>query len=90
GHDEFNPPSWPSTCAPENEDWVLMSNSYIGSFGLCGTGTAYPEEFWNCAGTSAGLPSSSLRRFCHMKAIMTAGRPSLIKAVSPTPGSRTL
>ncbi|CAM9506959.1 unnamed protein product [Ectocarpus fasciculatus] len=46
GYDEFNPPSWPSTCAPEKDDWVLTD------IGMCGSTAAwYPEEFWNCAGT---------------------------------------
>lgn len=49
---------------PKRKTGFSCPNSYIGSFGLCGTGAAYPEEFWNCAGTSAGLASSSLRRFC--------------------------
>ncbi|CAM9321699.1 unnamed protein product [Pylaiella littoralis] len=43
GYDDFNPPSWPSTCAPEKSDWVQTS------VGMCGEETRYPEEFWNCA-----------------------------------------
>ncbi|CAM9296849.1 unnamed protein product [Ectocarpus sp. 6 AP-2014] len=83
GYEEFHPPSWPSTCASEKENWVLMSNSYIGSFGLCGTGAAYPEEFWNCAGTS--VEDTQTEDDCEVKTMMPAGRPSLIMDVSPTP-----
>ena len=43
GYAEFNPPSWPSSCAPSKEDWI---NEAVG---FCGDGDAYPEEFWNCA-----------------------------------------
>lgn len=44
GYEEFNPPSWPSACAPEKKDWI-----YLG-LGTCGEeGVSYPEEFWNCA-----------------------------------------
>ncbi|CAN0177329.1 unnamed protein product [Pylaiella littoralis] len=43
GYAEFNPPSWPSSCAPAKQDWI---NEVVGQ---CGEGDNYPEEFWNCA-----------------------------------------
>ncbi|CAM9914105.1 unnamed protein product [Pylaiella littoralis] len=43
GYAEFNPPSWPSSCAPAKENWI---NEVVGQ---CGEGDRYPEEFWNCA-----------------------------------------
>ena len=43
GYEEFNPPSWPGSCAPNKADWI---NEVVGQ---CGDGDAYPEEFWNCA-----------------------------------------
>ncbi|CAN0283632.1 unnamed protein product, partial [Ectocarpus fasciculatus] len=57
GYAEFNPPSWPSSCAPSKADWI---NEVVGQ---CGDGDAYPEEFWNCADiaiTSDGGPAPSL------------------------------
>ncbi|CAM9493185.1 unnamed protein product [Ectocarpus fasciculatus] len=54
GYAEFNPPSWPSSCAPSKADWI---NEVVGQ---CGDGDAYPEEFWNCADisiTSDGGPA---------------------------------
>ncbi|CAM9846398.1 unnamed protein product, partial [Laminaria digitata] len=56
GYEEFNPPSWPSKCAPTKADWI---NEVVGQ---CGDGDAYPEEFWNCADieiTSGALGISS-------------------------------
>lgn len=53
GYDEFNPPSWPGSCAPNKEDWIEL-NRYV-----CGTNEAYPEEFWACSDislTSGGCP----------------------------------
>ncbi|CBJ30292.1 EsV-1-166 [Ectocarpus siliculosus] len=47
GYAEFNPPSWPSSCAPSKADWI---NEIVGQH--CGDGDAYPEEFWNCADVS--------------------------------------
>ncbi|CAN0384662.1 unnamed protein product, partial [Ectocarpus fasciculatus] len=46
GYAEFNPTSWPSSCAPSKADWI---NEAVGQ---CGDGDAYPEEFWNCADVS--------------------------------------
>ncbi|CAM9767269.1 unnamed protein product, partial [Ectocarpus sp. 8 AP-2014] len=46
GYAEFNPPSWPGSCAPSKADWI---NEAVGQ---CGDGDAYPEEFWNCADVS--------------------------------------
>ena len=43
GYAEFNPDSWPGSCAPNKADWI---NEVVGQ---CGDGPAYPEEFWNCA-----------------------------------------
>ncbi|CAM9970743.1 unnamed protein product, partial [Hapterophycus canaliculatus] len=43
GYDEFNPPSWPGSCAPDKEDWIELDR-YI-----CGTNEVYPEEFWACS-----------------------------------------
>lgn len=43
GYDEFEPPSWPSACAPNKDDWIALD------LPVCGEGDAYPEEFWNCA-----------------------------------------
>ncbi|CAN0393687.1 unnamed protein product, partial [Ascophyllum nodosum] len=54
GYDEFNPPSWPSECAPNKGDWILTS------LNMCGVDGNYPEEYWNCADieiTSDGAPS---------------------------------
>ncbi|CAM9914038.1 unnamed protein product [Pylaiella littoralis] len=56
GYAEFNPPSWPSSCAPAKEDWI---NEVVGQ---CGEGDRYPEEFWNCADieiTSDGGPGGA-------------------------------
>ncbi|CBN77502.1 EsV-1-166 [Ectocarpus siliculosus] len=56
GYAEFNPESWPSSCAPTKADWI---NEVVGH---CGDGDAYPEEFWNCADisiTSDGDPAPS-------------------------------
>lgn len=44
GYDEFEPASWPGSCAPSKSDWVLTENRI-----LCGTNGAYPEEFWQCS-----------------------------------------
>ncbi|CAM9643894.1 unnamed protein product [Ectocarpus sp. 13 AM-2016] len=55
GYAEFNPESWPSSCAPSKADWI---NEVVGQ---CGDGDAYPEEFWNCADisiTSDGGPGT--------------------------------
>eukprot|EP00752_Nemacystus_decipiens_P016303 g14579.t1 len=46
GYAEFNPESWPSTCAPTKDQWI---NEEVG---FCGEGDNYPEEFWNCADIS--------------------------------------
>ncbi|CAM9659076.1 unnamed protein product, partial [Sphacelaria rigidula] len=46
GYEGFNPPSWPSECAPNKEDWITLDP------GMCGVGDSYPEEFWNCADVS--------------------------------------
>lgn len=43
GYDEFEPASWPSKCAPQKEDWIVL-NRYI-----CGEDGSYPEEFWACS-----------------------------------------
>lgn len=43
GYDEFNPPSWPSTCAPNKEDWITTERR------VCGLEGSYPEEFWQCS-----------------------------------------
>eukprot|EP00903_Cladosiphon_okamuranus_P021001 g19293.t1 len=43
GYDEFNPPSWPSECAPNKEDWIATNRR------LCGEDGSYPEEFWSCS-----------------------------------------
>lgn len=43
GYDEFDPPSWPSECAPDKEDWIELDR-YV-----CGTHSKYPEEFWACS-----------------------------------------
>ncbi|CAN0441895.1 unnamed protein product [Ascophyllum nodosum] len=43
GYEEFNPPSWPSKCAPNKGDWILTG------LNMCGVGDSYPEEYWNCA-----------------------------------------
>eukprot|EP00752_Nemacystus_decipiens_P007761 g6935.t1 len=49
GYAEFNPESWPGSCASSKADWI---NEEVG---FCGEGDAYPEEFWNCADIS--IPS---------------------------------
>lgn len=43
GYEEFNPPSWPSSCAPNKSDWIELDR-YV-----CGTRGRYPEEFWACS-----------------------------------------
>ncbi|CAM9378424.1 unnamed protein product, partial [Ectocarpus sp. 8 AP-2014] len=43
GYEEFNPPSWPSSCAPNKWDWIELDR-YV-----CGTRGRYPEEFWACS-----------------------------------------
>eukprot|EP00752_Nemacystus_decipiens_P006569 g5915.t1 len=53
GYDEFDPPSWPSECAPNKEDWIDMSRPSI-----CGERSVYPEEFWNCADISISQDGS--------------------------------
>ncbi|CAB1104009.1 unnamed protein product [Ectocarpus sp. CCAP 1310/34] len=58
GYADFNPESWPSSCAPSKADWI---NEVVGQ---CGDGDAYPEEFWNCADisiTSDGGPGTAPR-----------------------------
>ncbi|CAM9196488.1 unnamed protein product [Ectocarpus fasciculatus] len=73
GYAEFNPPSWPSECAPSKADWI---NEVVGQ---CGDGDAYPEEFWNCADisiTSDGGPG-------------TAPAPRPAPAPTPTPEEET-
>ena len=40
GYNDFNPPSWPSQCAPDKESW----NVYPGA-----AARRYPQEFWNCS-----------------------------------------
>ena len=52
GYDDFNPPSWPSDCAPDKDAWVTYG--YREPEAICGTMTSYhsinyPEEFWNCS-----------------------------------------
>lgn len=47
GYEEFNPPSWPSSCAPNKDQWVLTNKRVV-----CGTGGTYPEEFWQCSDIS--------------------------------------
>ena len=37
GYEEFNPPSWPSKCAPNKGDWILTG------LNMCGVGDSYPE-----------------------------------------------
>eukprot|EP00903_Cladosiphon_okamuranus_P005740 g5696.t1 len=47
GYDEFEPPSWPGTCAPNKEDWIIQDTIRPD---MCGDRElAYPEEFWNCS-----------------------------------------
>ncbi|CAM9620047.1 unnamed protein product [Ectocarpus fasciculatus] len=46
GYEEFNPPSWPGTCAPNKSDWIELNRS------ICGEDGAYPEEFWACSDIS--------------------------------------
>ena len=41
GYDEFNPPSWPSTCAPDKDAWVIYQGDNREE--------DYPEEFWSCS-----------------------------------------
>ncbi|CAN0101493.1 unnamed protein product [Ectocarpus sp. 6 AP-2014] len=56
GYEGFNPPSWPSACAPNKEDWVDTTGEACGQEGY------YPEEFWACSDfsiTSDGPPSST-------------------------------
>lgn len=47
GYEEFNPPSWPSQCAPNKDDWIDLSIPYCGdkSWHLA-------EEFWQCSDIS--------------------------------------
>ncbi|CAN0370430.1 unnamed protein product [Ascophyllum nodosum] len=40
GYEEFNPPSWPSKCAPNKGDWILTG------LNMCGVGDSYPEGKW--------------------------------------------
>lgn len=47
GYEEFNPPSWPSECAPNKEDWIQLDRYICGEGGP--TGISYPEEFWACS-----------------------------------------
>ncbi|CAM9477545.1 unnamed protein product [Ectocarpus fasciculatus] len=49
GYEKFNPPSWPSQCAPDKSDWVLIAPEWQTDMKQCGIDGAYPEEFWNCA-----------------------------------------
>lgn len=44
GYDEFNPPSWPSECAPDKEDWIAT-----GSHNCNQPGRTWGNLFWNCA-----------------------------------------
>lgn len=37
GYDEFEPSSWPSSCAPNKEDWIDVDRW------MCGMDGAYPE-----------------------------------------------
>ncbi|CAN0471227.1 unnamed protein product, partial [Hapterophycus canaliculatus] len=46
GYDEYNPSSWPSSCAPAKEDWVELHRS------ICGTNAQSPEELWGCSDIS--------------------------------------
>eukprot|EP00752_Nemacystus_decipiens_P011645 g10338.t1 len=57
GYDDFDPPSWPGSCAPESKDWIQTS------LNTCGENGHYPEEFWNCADieiTSDGEPEQEI------------------------------
>eukprot|EP00904_Undaria_pinnatifida_P013285 jgi/Undpi1/9087/HiC_scaffold_26.g11547.m1 len=46
GYKEFNPPSWPGSCAPNKEDWVLLTDEV----NYCGDSIwDYAEEFWGCS-----------------------------------------
>ena len=44
GYDEFNPPSWPSECAPNKEDWIAT-----GSAECRKPGAKYGNVFWQCS-----------------------------------------
>lgn len=44
GYDEFDPPSWPSECAPNKEDWIAVNSHYCNS-----PGREWGNLFWNCA-----------------------------------------
>ncbi|CAM9862130.1 unnamed protein product [Ectocarpus fasciculatus] len=60
GYEEFNPSSWPSQCAPDKSDWVLIAPEWQPNMNQCGIDGGYAEEFWNCAGASSGLDYSFL------------------------------
>eukprot|EP00903_Cladosiphon_okamuranus_P008987 g8597.t1 len=44
GYDEFNPPSWPSTCGPNKEDWIEVTSHKCNS-----PGREWGNMFWNCS-----------------------------------------
>ena len=44
GYDEFNPPSWPSKCAPNKEDWIATSSAECRK-----PGAKYGNVFWQCS-----------------------------------------
>ncbi|CAM9313818.1 unnamed protein product [Scytosiphon promiscuus] len=56
GYDEFDPPSWPSECAPAKAEWIQTS------LGMCGDEGRYPEEFWNCADITKKCDEAILER----------------------------
>ena len=53
GSAEFDPPSWPSRCAPDKDTWTTYDRREPEA--ICGTPTTtyfsinYPEEFWGCS-----------------------------------------
>lgn len=55
GYDEFERSSWPSTCAPNKEDWVLTDIENCGD-----SLAAYPQEFVGCADIAI-VPSKPLQ-----------------------------
>ncbi|CAN0367295.1 unnamed protein product [Ascophyllum nodosum] len=81
GYEEFNPPSWPSKCAPNKGDWILTG------LNMCGVGDSYPEEYWNCADieitSGNNLGRSSTAFICRPCTDGTPSDPAPVPAPAP-------
>lgn len=67
GYDDFDPPAWPSSCAPNKHDWIN------GDLPMCGEGDAYPQESWNCADIEITPGRSSARSLHSTEQSTSAG-----------------